>query len=187
MLRKPLVSLSAFIVLALAAFYGFAKWPTSFIPQEDQGYFIVSVQLPNAASMERTRKVCDDLNRIIQSYPEVENALNIVGFSALQGGSSSNSATFFVVLKPWDDRKGKEHSVFNVVERLNRDASVLQEAIVFAVNPPAISGLGVSGGLEMQLEDRSNLGAGELESAVNALIGNIGSEPAAIYLEYRSR
>lgn len=80
MLRKPLVSLSAFIVLALAAFYGFAKWPTSFIPQEDQGYFIVSVQLPNAASMERTRKVCDDLNRIIQSYPEVENALNIVGF-----------------------------------------------------------------------------------------------------------
>lgn len=182
MLRKPLVSLSAFIVLALAAFYGFAKWPTSFIPQEDQGYFIVSVQLPNAASMERTRKVCDDLNRIIQSYPEVENALNIVGFSALQGGSSSNSATFFVVLKPWDDRKGKEHSVFNVVERLNRDASVLQEAIVFAVNPPAISGLGVSGGLEMQLEDRSNLGAGELESAANALIGNIGSEPALMQI-----
>ncbi len=177
MLRHPLVSLSFFIVLSVIAFYGFIKAPTSFIPQEDQGYFMVSVQLPNAASMERTRQVCARLNEKILSYPEVESALNIVGFSALQGGNASNAATFFVILKPWNERKGREHSVFNLVDRLNRDAAIEQEAVVFAVNPPAINGLGVSGGLELQLQDRNNLGADELERAARSLIQNASTVP----------
>ncbi len=177
MLRRPLVSLLVFVILSVVAFYGFMKWPTSFIPQEDQGYFMISVQLPNAASMERTRQVCERLNEKILAYPEVESALNIVGFSALQGGNASNAATFFVILKPWDERKGRAHSVFDLVERLNRDAAVEQEAIVFAVNPPAINGLGVAGGLELQLEDRNNWGADELERAAQSLIQNIGSAP----------
>ncbi len=177
MLRRPIVSLLVFVVISAIAFYGFIKWPTSFIPQEDQGYFLVSVQLPNAASMERTRQVCARLNEQILAYPEVESALNIVGFSALQGGSASNAATFFVILKPWDERKGRAHSVFELVDRLNRDAVTEQEAIVFAVNSPAINGLGVSGGLELQLEDRNNLGAGELERAAQSLIQNIGAAP----------
>ncbi len=178
MLRRPIFSLLFFVILSIIAFYGFLKWPTSFIPQEDQGYFIVSVQLPNAASMERTRQVCARLNEKILSYPEVESALNIVGFSPLQGGSSSNVASFFVILKPWDERKGREHSVFELVAQLNRDAATEQEAIVFAINPPAINGLGVSGGLELQLEDRSNLGAGELERAAQSLIQNVASAPS---------
>ncbi len=178
MLRRPIISLLFFVALSIIAFYGFLKWPTSFIPQEDQGYFMVSVQLPNAASMERTRQVCARLNEIILSYPEVESALNIVGFSALQGGSASNAASFFVILKPWDERKGREHSVFDLVTRLNRDAATEQEAIVFAVNPPAINGLGLSGGLELQLEDRNNLGAGELEQAAQSLIQQVASAPS---------
>ncbi len=178
MLRRPIISLLFFVTLSIIAFYGFLKWPTSFIPQEDQGYFMVSVQLPNAASMERTRQVCARLNEIILSYPEVESALNIVGFSALQGGSASNAASFFVILKPWDERKGREHSVFDLVTRLNRDAATEQEAIVFAVNPPAINGLGLSGGLELQLEDRNNLGAGELEQAAQSLIQQVASAPS---------
>ncbi len=177
MLRRPVISFLFFLGLSIVSFWGFAKWPTSFIPQEDQGYFIVSVQLPNAASMERTRQVSQRLEEKIHTYPEVENVLNIVGFSALQGGNSSNTATFFVVLKPWDERKGKAHTVFHIVNRLNRDASTVQEAIVFAVNPPAISGLGVAGGLELQLQDRGDLGAGELERATRSLIENIKSEP----------
>lgn len=182
MLRKPVISLAVFIVLSVVAFWGFLKWPTSFIPQEDQGYFIVSVQLPNAASMERTQVISKKLSDIISSYPEVETMVNINGFSALQGGNASNMATFFVVLKNWNERKGKEHSVFDIVNRVNRDAASIQEAIVFAVNPPAISGLGMSGGLEFELQDRKNLGAGELQKAIKDLQDNMHTQPDLMML-----
>ena len=177
MLKRPVVSLIVFLLLSGAAFYGFSKWPSSFVPQEDQGYFLVSLQLPNASSIERTEAVAQRLQKVISAYPEVSDVIDIVGFSVMQGGNASNMATFFVVLKPWDERKGKSHSVFDVVNRVNRDGMAIQEAVVFAVNPPAIQGLGVAGGLEVQLEDRNNLGAGELQMAIADLVSHAAEDP----------
>lgn len=173
LLHRPVVSLCVFIVISLIAFYGFLKWPSSFVPSEDQGYVIASVQLPNAASFERTSAVCSRLEKVVKSYPEVENVLSITGYSSFFGSQSSNLGTFFIVLKPWNDRKGKEHSADAIVARINRDAASIEQASIFAVNPPAIQGLGTSGGLEWQLEDINNLGAAAMEQALASLSQNI--------------
>ena len=182
LLGRPGMTMLVFVAVSAVTLWMFVKWPTSFIPQEDQGYFVVSVQLPNAAGLDRTQQVTRRIGGILDSYPEVRTYLCIDGFSMMQGGNSSNGATFFVMLKSWDERKSKDESVFSVVKRLNADASAIEEATVFAVNPPAISGLGVTGGLEFELEDRSNLGATELQNAVNALLGRVREEPSLMML-----
>ncbi|MCH5328145.1 MAG: efflux RND transporter permease subunit, partial [Coprobacter sp.] len=178
LLARPVMTMILFLLVSVVTGWLFVKWPTSFIPQEDQGYFIAAVQLPDAAGVERTRQVTRRIGAILDSYPEVKTYLCIDGFSMMQGTDASNSATFFVILKNWNERKAKDQSVFAVVNRLNADAAVLQEATVFAVNPPAISGLGVSGGLQFELEDRSNLGATELQNAVQALLERVREEPS---------
>ena len=100
----------------------------------------------------------------------------------MQGSETSNGATFFVILNNWSERKGKNQSVFSMVNDFNRRAAAIQEAEIFAVNPPAISGLGVAGGLEMELQDRNNLGVDELQKAVADLSENVRSEPDILAL-----
>ena len=178
MIKKPVIAMSVFIALSAAAFYGFMKWPTSFIPAEDLGYVIASVQLPNASSLDRTTEVTERLQKTISAYPEVENVLVINGFSSLFGSQSSNLATFFIVLDHWHERKGKEHSSDAIVARINRDAAAIQEAIIFAVNPPTIQGLGSTGGLEWQLEDINNEGVMGIEKALASLRNNLKDYPA---------
>ncbi len=177
MLSRPAVAMIIFVIISAAAFYGFMKWPTSFVPAEDQGYLIASVQLPNASSMERTTEVSAELEQIISAYPEVENVLSIVGFSTFFGSESSNLATFFVVLKPWSERKGEGHDATAIVNRINRDAMAIEEATIYAVNPPAIQGLGNSGGLEWQMEDINNMGAAAIEDALASLSQNVKNYP----------
>lgn len=176
-LRKPILSLGIFLIISAIAIYSFMKWPTSFVPSEDQGYVIASVQLPNAASFERTSDVCRQLEKTVKAYPEVQNVLSITGFSAFYGSQASNLGTFFIVLKPWNTRKGKEHSAEAIVSRINRDAEAIQQASVFAVNPPAIQGLGTSGGLEWQLENINNLGTQAMQQALESLGQNIRQYP----------
>ena len=178
MIKKPVIAMIIFAALAVAGFYGYMKWPTSFIPAEDLGYLITSVQLPNASSLDRTEDVTERLQKTISQYPEVENVLVINGFSSLFGSQSSNLATFFVVLKHWHERPGEEHSSDAVVARINRDAAVIEDAIIFAVNPPSIQGLGTTGGLEWQLEDINNQGVTGIESALRTMQANIKDYPA---------
>lgn len=148
----------------------FWRWPTSFIPEEDQGYFVVSVQLPPASSLQRTEAVSARVGELLAAYPEVVAYTAINGFSMIAGGENSNTATFFVILENWNLRKGKGKSVFDIIADFNRRVQSVEEAVVYAVNPPAIPGLGVSGGLALELQDRNNLGTTELENAVDALL-----------------
>ena len=178
MIKKPAAAMIVFLVLSLGAFYGFMKWPSSFIPAEDLGYVIASVQLPNASSLDRTNQVSEELQKTISQYPEVENVLVINGFSSLFGSQSSNLATFFVILKHWHDRPGEEHSSDAVVARINRDAAAIEEAVIFAVNPPTIQGLGNTGGLEWQLEDINNQGVLAIEQALRTLKAATADYPA---------
>ncbi len=110
------------------------RWPSTFIPDEDDGLFYCCCSVPPAASLERTQAVGDKINAILDSYPEVENYIGITGFSVMGGGEQSNSATYFVVLKNWDERKGKEHTAAAVVDRFNGEAYMeIQAGQAFAM------------------------------------------------------
>ncbi len=178
LLRRPGAALVSYAVFTALAVILFIKWPSTFIPEEDDGYFLAVVQLPPASSLERTETVGREINEILNSYPEVKNYIGISGFSVMGGGEQSNSGTYFVILKNWDERKGKEHTAQAVVNRFNAQAYGIQEAEVFAMVPPAIPGLGATGGLQLQLEDRKNLGATEMQRAVETLMETYHTKPA---------
>ena len=177
-LIRPFLAVLTYMAITAIAVFLFMKWPSTFIPDEDDGYFIAMVQLPPAASLERTEDVCFKINAILDTYPEVKSYIQIAGFSIMSGGEVSNGGTYFVILEPWSDRKGKKHSVFDVVDRFNQDAYAIQEGVAFAMVPPAIPGLGATGGLQMQLEDVNNLGPTAMQQAVNTLLETYHTKPA---------
>lgn len=166
MLRRPVLALIVFIVICGAAFWGFLRWPTSYVPEEDMGYFMTSVQLPTGASLNRTDSVMRSITAEIKELPQVKDVISVAGQSFLAGGASSNLGSMFVVLKPWKERKGKDNTVEAVMAKAEEIGSRCQEAIVFSVNPPSIPGLGMSSGLQMQILDINNLGPKELAQAV---------------------
>lgn len=178
LLVRPGVALVTYGIFTALAILLFMRWPSTFVPNEDDGYFIAVVQLPPASSLERTQAVGQQINRILDSYPEVENYIGISGFSIMGGGEQPNAGTYFVVLKNWNQRKGRQHTAAAVVKRFNEMAYGIQEAQVFAMVPPAIPGLGATGGLQLQLEDRKNLGPTEMQRAVETLMATYHTEPA---------
>lgn len=179
LLCHPRMAALSFIVLACAAFLWFAKWPTTFIPEEDDGYFMVSVQLPPASSLTRTEETCAQVERLLTSYSEVKTCISIAGFNLMGSGTQTNAGTFFVVLKDWKERKGSEHHASVVVQRFNSEAySMIQQAQVFAMIPPAIPGLGATGGLQLELEDRHSLGTDEMQKAINTMMAVWHEQPA---------
>ncbi len=177
MLKHPVISLSVFLLLSVLGFWGLAKWPSSYVPNEDMGYFMTSIQLPSGASLERTKKVVKQVEKQIKQLPEVENVIAISGFSFMGGGAASNGGSLFVVLKPWDKRKLKDEKVFALIDKINMMTSQIQSAIIFSVNPSAIPGLGNSGGLEMQLQDINNYGAADMQKAITDIQSQISTEP----------
>ena len=176
-IRRPIFTTVVFLLLSTAAIVLFLRWPTSFIPDEDQGYFIVSVQLPQASGLQRTEEVTARVGKLLGEYPEVVSCTGINGYSVMEGGELSNAATLFVVLQNWELRKGKGKSAFDIIDDFNVRAQKIEDAVVYAVNPPSISGLGVSGGLALELQDIRNLGTTGLENAVDALLMGVRDIP----------
>src|SRR5579862_2998504 len=155
-----LIRKSAIALILLAAFAAFAAWfgskvPSSFLPDEDQGYLYVNAQLPTAASLQRTDDVAAKIEKILANTPGVEHTTSVVGFSLLSFVRTSYNAFFFVTLKPWDDRKSRSEQLQAIKQRINRDLSSLPEGIAFSFSPPAIPGIGTSGGFTFVLEDRT--------------------------------
>ncbi|MCM1356502.1 MAG: multidrug efflux RND transporter permease subunit [Staphylococcus sp.] len=167
LLQRPFVAIGLYFALCILAFWGFEKIPTSYIPQEDMGYFMTSIQLPNGASIDRTEKVVNELSNKIKNIEEVKDIIAISGQSMMGGGSGSNMGSLFVVLKPWNERRGKAHNANSVIAKVNEIAANYQEPIVFSINPPAIPGLGMTSGMEMQILDINSLGS---EALMQALI-----------------
>lgn len=178
MIRRTTFMLMIFGILTAATYLGFIHLPTGFVPNEDQGFVIITAQLPDAASKERTHAVVDKINERLGSMAGVENWVSVTGFSILDSGMASNSATFFVSLEPWEKRMDPELSAEAMAARMWQDFSGIQEASIFAFIPPAIHGLGVAGGFELQLQDRAGIGmsalqemAQEISGEANALVG----------------
>lgn len=179
LLVRPVLTAITFVIMAVAAFTLYDRWPSTFIPEEDDGYFMVAVQLPAASSLTRTEAVCSEVEHILSAYPEVKTCISLAGFNLMGGGTQTNAGTFFVVLKDWKERKGREHHAAAVVERFNAEVYArVQQAQVFAMIPPAIPGLGATGGLQLELEDRRSLGAAEMQKAVQTLMQAWHTEPA---------
>lgn len=186
-LKRPVVAIGIYLVLTGLAFWGFMKWQKSYLPQEDMGYFMTSIQLPTGAALDRTDKITNALGEKIKELPEVKDVLSVAGVSMLGGGSGSDGASMFVVLKPWSERKGKAHDVNAVMAKVNDISAQFQEALIFSVNPPAIPGLGNSSGLEMQLLDIRNLGAEQIQSALTEIQDAAAKDPriASVTTLYR--
>lgn len=176
-LRRPLVAIACYFIICAIAFWGFLKMPSSYIPEEDMGYFMGSVQLPTGASLDRTQKVLDQVTERLEKIPEVEDVITIGGFSFLGGGSSSNLGALTVILKPWSERKGKGEDVESVIKRMEESCADIQEAIIFGMNPPSIPGLGLASGVEMQLLDINNLGASQMKQALAAVTSAAEKDP----------
>ncbi|MDE6416744.1 MAG: multidrug efflux RND transporter permease subunit [Duncaniella sp.] len=176
-LKRPIVAIGIYLALTAAAFWGFMKWPTSYVPQEDLGYFMTSVQLPTGASLDRTNAIVSQVSKDILEMPEVENVIEISGMSFLAGGAGSNLGSMFVVLKPWSERKSKGQSVEAVMTKVQEKVASIEEAVIFSINPPAIPGLGNTSGLQMQLLDINNLGTKEMEQAVAAIRDEAAKDP----------
>jgi hydrophobic/amphiphilic exporter-1 (mainly G- bacteria), HAE1 family len=155
-----LLKKTAVIVVLLAGFAvagGFFanRIPTSFLPDEDQGYAYVNVQLPNGASLERTRAVVQEVEKIIMDTPGVQHSTCFVGFSLLSFVRTTYNATFFVNFKPWDERTSRAEQFQTLKAYLNQQLSKLPTAVAFGFSPPAIPGVGTAGGFTFILEDRS--------------------------------
>lgn len=130
--------------------------PTAFIPDEDQGYFIVTIQAPEGTSLSHEEDVARRVEAIINAQPEVVHIFDVSGFSFT--GSGPNRGIAFILLKPWSERPGKAHSVESVLQRIQMRFFGIPDAQVFGFNPPAIPGVGNVGGFQFELEDQANVG-----------------------------
>jgi len=155
LIRKSAVALVMLVGFGIAAGFFNSKVPSSFLPDEDQGYLYVNLQLPNASSLQRTDEVAKKVESILAQTPGVERATSIVGFSLLSFVRTSYNAFFFVTLKEWKDRKDQAEQFQVIKQRLNGELSKLPEAIAFDFSPPSIPGVGTSGGFTFVLEDRA--------------------------------
>ena len=158
-----------YLAIVAATAWLFTQLPGSFLPDEDQGYFITLVQLPGGATQARTVDVVAQAEQFFQQQPEVERVIGVVGFSFF--GRGQNAALVFARLKDWDVRKGPTHSAQGIIGRAMGTFMRIKEAMIFAVNPPPIPELGAVGGFDFRLLDRSNQGRDALMDVRNMVLG----------------
>ena len=155
LIRKSAIAILLLVVFAAgAAFFG-SRVPSSFLPDEDQGYLFVNLQLPNAASQQRTDEAARQVEKILADTPGVKYTSSVIGFSLLSFVRTSYNAFFFVTLDDWDARKSRAEQFQEIKTRLNEKLSQMPEAIAFDFSPPSIPGVGTSGGFTFVLEDRA--------------------------------
>ncbi|MGO4885783.1 MAG: efflux RND transporter permease subunit [Bryobacteraceae bacterium] len=155
LIRKSVFALVALVVFGAAGFFFAGRLPSSFLPDEDQGYLYVNMQLPNAASQERTAAASRAVEKVLASTPGVQYYTSVVGFSLLSLVRTSYNAFYFVTLKPWSERKTRAEQFQEIKAHLNQQLSRLPEGAIFSFSPPAIPGVGTSGGFTFILEDRA--------------------------------
>jgi len=154
-IRKTVLSFALLAVLAVGAGFFGARLPSSFLPEEDQGYVFIQLQLPDASSLERTDQACRKIEDFLSKTPGVQYTTTVIGFSLLSLAQNTYSAFFFVWFKPWGERTKPEEQYQAIKAHINKELAGLSEGIGFAFPPPAIPGVGTSGGFAFILEDRA--------------------------------
>ncbi len=178
-------------VLVLIMF-GTTAWitsevPTAFIPDEDQGYLFLDVQLPDAASSNRTEALLAKITPIIQQDPAVTDVIMVSG-SSLLGGAGSNNALGIIMLKDWEERTSPELKLRSTIGRLMGQLWAMPDAQIMIFNPPPIPGLGTSSGFEFKLQDSENRSPASLAQVMNGLIFDANQRPelSRVYSTYRA-
>jgi len=161
----------------LGAFFFGSRLPSSFMPDEDQGYIYVSMQLPIAASMERTSAAAKQVEAVLANMPGVQYTTTVVGFNLLSFAHTSYNSFFFVTLKPWGERKSRAEQYQEIKNRLNQELSGLPVGTVFSFSPPAVPGVGTSGGFQFVLEDRSGKDVKFLSDNLNKFLAAARKRP----------
>lgn len=187
LIRRSLLSLLMLGILIFAAFGLMNKVPGGFVPSEDQGYFLGSVQLPAAASLNRTEIVTTKVDAILKSHEAVDKRLIINGYNILNGAPQSDSALFVATLKPWAERS--TDSLKTVIMGTYLQAAKLPEAIILAFNPPPIPGLGSTGGFSFKLQDRAGGTPQELAKVADDFMAAARQRPeiGSIYSKFNPR
>jgi HAE1 family hydrophobic/amphiphilic exporter-1 len=155
LLKKTAVLVVLLVAFCVAAGFFANRVPSSFLPDEDQGYAYVNLQLPNSASLERTSQAATQIENILANTPGVKYTTSVIGFSLLSFVRTSYNAFFVVTLKPWDERKTRAEQFQAIKAHLNQQLTKLPAGIAFSFSPPAIPGVGTAGGFTFILEDRS--------------------------------
>src|ERR1700682_4184057 len=177
LIRKSAIALILLVAFGAAAGFFSSKIPSSFLPDEDQGYLYINLQLPNAASRQRTDAVARKIEDALAKTPGVEYTTSVVGFSLLSFVRTSYNGFFFVTLKPWNERKSRAEQFQEIKQRINRELSQIPEGIAFSFSPPAIPGVGTSGGFTFALEDRAGRDVQFLASNLQTFLTAVRKRP----------
>ncbi|OQC51565.1 MAG: Efflux pump membrane transporter BepG [Deltaproteobacteria bacterium ADurb.Bin026] len=176
-IRKSMISIGMLVIVSFVVVILGKGLPGSFLPEEDQGYQFAIVQLPNAASLQRTDDVVRKVEKIIAGTPGIQSCTTIVGYNMLSQVANTYSGFFFITLKEWSERKKPEEKHSAIIMRLNYAMSKLTEGIGFAFSPPAIPGIGTAGGFTFVLEDRSGSDLSFLTENVKKFITEAKKRP----------
>jgi hydrophobe/amphiphile efflux-1 (HAE1) family protein len=174
-LTHRLVSFLCFVGVLVLTGVLFLRVPGSFVPPEDQGYIFANIQLPDGATLERTRSMGAELSKIIGANRGVQNTFAIAGFDLIGGGNKTNAATMFVPLKEWDERGTNTAPV--IARDIMAKGSELREGLTLAFNPAAIRGIGTAGGLEVYLQARSSADPARLYQVTQAFMAALAQHP----------
>ena len=187
LIRRGLITAVLLLAMYLGAFGLLRTLPTSFVPDEDQGYFFVVTSLPDGASQERTEAVLKKVEEHFRAVPEVRDIITIGGLNLFSSAYLPNAGTLIITLKPWDQRDKK--SLRTVLRDGYAKLSQIPEAMIIPANPPPISGLGNAGGVVLQLQDRRGASPEELEAASNQFLTAAAQRPdlARSYTFYSTR
>jgi len=177
LLQKTVLVVLLLVGFGVATGFFANRVPSSFLPDEDQGYAYINLQLPNGASLERTTQVVADVENILRNTPGVQYSTSIVGFSLLSFVRTSYNAFFFVTFKPWDDRKTRAEQFQAIKAHLNQQLIKLPAAIAFSFSPPAIPGVGTAGGFTFVLEDRAGRDVQFLSKNLGTFLDAAGKRP----------
>jgi multidrug efflux pump len=189
LLRTAVIVLLIYGGLMFMTYKGFATVPVGFIPEQDKGYLVINAQLPDGASLERSEAVIKRMTEIAAKTPGVAHTIGCPGYSVLLSTNLPNIGGMFVVLDPFEERKGKDElSAKAVAANLRKQFADIQEAVVVAFGAPPIDGLGNTGGFKLQVQDRGSAGSAELQQAVDTLAaaGNTNPALAGLFTSFRS-
>ena len=181
-IKRAVVALVLFAVFLWSIWHLFSVLPSSFVPNEDQGYVMAAIIMPEAASLDRTQAVAEKVDAIFARTPGVETRAMITGYSLLDSGFKTNAGTFFVTLKDFKERYATTESARTqnaraVLVNLYREAQAIEEAIVFPVAPPAIPGIGTTGGFEFWIQDTGAGDPAQLDAVTKDFVAKARARP----------
>lgn len=173
LLKRIFIGLTLFTLMGIAAFFLFKEVPSALVPDEDQGYIISAIMMPDGTSLSRTTEVTNQVTQMALKNPAIENIIMLTGLDLFSFSTKTSSAVAFIILKNWKERKKTEMSSQSIVKYMFGQGAQIPQGLVIAFNPPPISGMSTTGGFEFYLQNRGSGDPKEIANMVQKLIGEL--------------